>query len=125
MTPPIVVLFDGQCRLCVHCMQRLRPLGADGALEFLDVHDPAVGERFPLLDKTCISDELHAVASDGSVHRGIGAVGLIARAVGGTPGRAVAEALALPGVRTAGELINTLVSSHRHRLGGVLKGGIS
>ncbi|MBX3727884.1 MAG: DUF393 domain-containing protein [Candidatus Sumerlaeia bacterium] len=115
-----VVLFDSACKLCTTTTSQLRDLDKSGAIDWLDLHDPAVRRRFPRIDWKRAEEEMHLVHRSGRVVTGARAVADVAELIGGEVGRAAAAAMKLPGVRDAADIVYHIVSENRHRLGKVM-----
>ncbi len=113
-----VVLYDGECKLCITATDQLRALDKEGVLEWQDANDPVQRERFPNIDWERVMKEMHLIHTDGRVRTGARAVRDIGEMIGGDVGRAAAKAMDLPGVRDAADLIYSIVADNRHRLGG-------
>ncbi len=75
------VLYDGNCSLCRGQVERLRRWDRAERLEYLSLHDPQVGQRFPHLRREDLMRELHVVEVEGHAHRGAGAVRFLSRAL--------------------------------------------
>ena len=74
-----VVIFDGQCRFCTAQVDRLRKWDRGNRLEFLSLHDPEVGRRFPDLTHEQLMAEMYVVDRSGRRHAGAEAVRYLSR----------------------------------------------
>jgi predicted DCC family thiol-disulfide oxidoreductase YuxK len=54
-----IVLFDGECPLCVCWSDRLRRWDRHGRLALLPLSDPRVARRFPELDPAELRRQIH------------------------------------------------------------------
>lgn len=113
-----VVLYDGECKMCITATDQLRALDKNETLEWQDANDPVQRERFPRVDWERAMKEIHLVHTDGRIRTGAKAVRDIAEMIGGDVGRAAAKTMDLPGVRDAADLIYSIVADNRHRIGG-------
>jgi predicted DCC family thiol-disulfide oxidoreductase YuxK len=74
-----VVIWDGQCNFCRQQVVRLRKLDWTGRLTFLSLHDPRVGERYPLLTHEQLMAEMWVVLPDGRMFGGADALRALSR----------------------------------------------
>ncbi|HEY9173001.1 MAG TPA: DCC1-like thiol-disulfide oxidoreductase family protein [Verrucomicrobiae bacterium] len=85
--PKPVLVFDGNCALCVAWVERLRRRqGPD--LECVSCHDARLSNRFPNLARDLLTQSVHLIDAAGCVHCG-------AQAILRAPGRGPLRALLL------------------------------
>jgi len=75
----LAILYDGGCGMCRDMIDKVRAFDNSGALDMLDLHDPAVQAEFAGLEYDRMMEELHAVDEHGQVYRGARAVNEILR----------------------------------------------
>lgn len=63
----VTVLYDGECELCRASVARVQQLDREHRIEFVDLHDPNVGARFPQVDQQKALLAMQAITSDGQV----------------------------------------------------------
>jgi predicted DCC family thiol-disulfide oxidoreductase YuxK len=109
----LTVLYDGACSLCRASVARVRSFDSHRRIAFLDMRDPAVKERFPLVDPQIAMRWMQAVDVNGRVTRGADAwarIGLL------LPGwNLVAWILVLPGVHWIAARVYHWVARNRYR----------
>lgn len=76
-----MVLYDGNCRLCLRWVERLRRRDRGHRLVLFSLHDPAVERRFPELQQQALMEALHVRTPKGRVYRGAGALRYLSRHV--------------------------------------------
>jgi len=95
--PDLTVLYDGSCSLCRASVLRARRFDWRQRVEFLDLHDPSVQQRFPQIDRETALRSMQSVDPRGRVSSGVDAwarIGLL------LPGwNLVAWLLLVPGIR--------------------------
>lgn len=111
--PGLVVLYDGQCRLCSGTAGRLRRLDRHQHLELIDLHDPGVAQRFPGMDLDRALQEIQAVDARGRVYSGVDAFARIGALLPGW--RWVAWLPRLPGLHAIAVLTYRWVARNRYR----------
>ena len=109
----LTVLYDGACSLCRVSVARVRPFDTRDRIEFLDLHDPSVQERFPQIDREAAMRWMQAVDEQGRRWSGADAwarIGLL------LPGwNLVAWVLLVPGVRWLAARIYFRIARNRYR----------
>jgi predicted DCC family thiol-disulfide oxidoreductase YuxK len=112
----MVLLFDGDCRLCTRAASRLRRWAAPGAVECVSFREPGVLERFPRVSAADCERSIQLVLADGGVVSGAEAVfrALATRGIF----RPLLWAYLLPGVREAVDGAYRLLARNRMRFGG-------
>ncbi|MDK2970963.1 MAG: hypothetical protein PWP23_718 [Candidatus Sumerlaeota bacterium] len=113
-----VVLYDGTCKLCVTSTDQMRSMDTEGAIDWRELHEPAVRRMFPGIDWVRAEEEIHLVHRDGRIVTGARAVADIGELIGGEVGKAAAAAMKIPGVRDAADIVYHIVSQNRHRIMG-------
>lgn len=110
-----VLIYDGQCSLCLRSVEWIRKRLEDEAPEFLAARDPVVAQRFPDLREEALLEEMHLVGPDGEVLKGSRAVEEVLRR---TPRWSwVGLLLALPVIRRLARRVYAWVADHRTALG--------
>jgi predicted DCC family thiol-disulfide oxidoreductase YuxK len=109
----LTVLYDGTCSLCRASVARVRPFDSRGRIEFLDLHDPFVPQRFPNVDPEIAMRWMQAVDGQGHIFNGVDAwarVGLL------LPGwNLLAWILLVPGIRWTAGKIYGWIARNRYR----------
>ncbi|PYS93764.1 MAG: hypothetical protein DMF50_13135 [Acidobacteria bacterium] len=67
---PYTVLYDGDCAFCTRWRDRMARRDRRGRIEWLSVHDPSVGARFPGLDREDAMRQMYVHAPDGTLFKG-------------------------------------------------------
>jgi predicted DCC family thiol-disulfide oxidoreductase YuxK len=111
-----LVLYDGQCPLCVKSASTIKRFDWTYALRFQDARDvDALPEREPPLDPQRLLNEMHLITPDNNhVYRGFGAFRWIAwRLPLLWP---IAPLMYLPGIPALGEKAYLWIARNRYRL---------
>jgi predicted DCC family thiol-disulfide oxidoreductase YuxK len=82
----LAILIDGECELCRNSADTIRRWDSSGAIEILDLQEPAHRARFPQFTLDRLLEELHAVDDRGRVYRGSDAINQILRRQPGLAG---------------------------------------
>ena len=116
--PPgkLVILYDGGCGPCRRAIRRLDRFDNTGALEMLDLHDPAARVRFDALKIDDLLYEMHVVDDRGRVYRGARGVNEILLRQRGLR-RFAAWLWYVPGVAWTADRIYKFVAARRYRGG--------
>jgi predicted DCC family thiol-disulfide oxidoreductase YuxK len=109
-----IILYDGECPMCVFQMKMLSWLDWFGVLALVPLSDPHAQEVAPQLTREDLLEAIHCVTPQGRIYRGARAI----RFVGMRLPLLVPVALFLwiPGVILIAELIYKWVSHNRHLL---------
>ena len=111
--PDLTVLYDGSCSLCRASVRRARRFDSGHRVEFLDLHDPSVPQRFPQIDQEIARRWMQAVDPRGRVSSGVDAwarIGLL------LPGwNLVAGVLLVPGIRWLAAKVYAWIARNRYR----------
>ena len=109
-----IILYDGDCPMCVFQMKMLSWLDWFGVLALVPLSDPRAQEVAPQLTREDLLEAIHCVTPQGRIYRGARAI----RFVGMRLPLLVPVALFLwiPGVIQVAELIYQWVSRNRHLL---------
>lgn len=111
--PDLTVLYDGSCSLCRASVASARRFDAHQRIEFLDLHDPSVPQRFPQVDPEIAMRWMQAVDARGRVSSGAEAwarIGLL------LPGwNLLAWILLVPGIRWLAAKIYSWIARNRYR----------
>jgi len=109
----LTVLFDGTCNLCRGSAERARRFDKAQRIEFLDLHNPAVQERFPQVNREEALRLMQAVDANGKVFSGSDAWAQIG---GLLPGwKFVAWILLIPGIRWIARRVYGWIARNRYR----------
>jgi predicted DCC family thiol-disulfide oxidoreductase YuxK len=109
----LTVLFDGACSLCRKSVARARRFDSRARIEFLDLHDVSVPQRFPQIDKEAAMRWMQAVDSDSRVHSGIDAWERIGSLLPGWS--LIAWILRVPGVHWISAKTYAWIARNRYR----------
>jgi predicted DCC family thiol-disulfide oxidoreductase YuxK len=106
-----IILYDGECPMCVFQMKVLSWLDWFGALSLMPLSDPHAQEIAPQLTREDLMEAIHCVTPQGRIYRGARAI----RFVGMRLPLLVPVALFLwfPGVIWIAEIIYRWVSRNR------------
>lgn len=74
-----VVIFDGDCRICMAQMRRLERWDRGGQLAFVSLHDPQIRLRYPDLEHSELMRNLVVVDRRGGRHHGADAFAYLTR----------------------------------------------
>jgi len=109
-----IILYDGECPMCVFQMKALSWLDWFGVLALMPLSDPHAQEIAPQLTREDLLEAIHCVTPQGRIYRGARAI----RFVGMRLPLLVPVALFLwvPGVILVAEMAYQWVSRNRHLL---------
>jgi len=109
-----IILYDGECPMCVFQMKVLSWLDWFGVLALMPLSDPHAQEIAPQLTREDLLEAIHCVTPQGRIYRGARAI----RFVGMRLPLLVPVALFLwvPGVILVAEMAYQWVSRNRHLL---------
>jgi predicted DCC family thiol-disulfide oxidoreductase YuxK len=109
----LTVLFDGHCALCNASATRVRRSDSQHRIELLDLHDRAVPQRFPNVDREEAMKWMLAVDRQGRTYKGAEAwarIGLL------LPGwNLLAWILLVPGIRWLATKTYAWIARNRYR----------
>jgi len=111
--PELTVLFDGSCNLCRGSAERVRRSDREHRIELLDLHDPAVLERFPQVNRADALRLMQAVNLRGEVSCGSDAWARIGSLLPGW--NFLAWILLVPGIRSLAREIYAWIARNRYR----------
>jgi len=109
----LTVLFDGSCNLCRGSAERARRFDKTQRIEFLDLHNPAVQQRFPQVNRAEALRLMQAVDSNGKVFSGSDAWARIGVLLPGW--NLVAWILLVPGIRWMAGKFYACIAGNRYR----------
>ena len=109
----LVVLYDGECRLCSGTAARLRRLDRHGRLDLIDLHRADIPTRFPHLDRRRAMQAIQAVDAGGRSFSGVDAFARIGARLPGW--RWVAWLLRVPVVHGIAAIMYRWVARNRSR----------
>lgn len=72
--PPLIVIYDGHCRLCQHGSARLVRLARPGSIQRIDFRVPGALDPYPSITPQDAEAAMQLVSPDGSVVSGAHAV---------------------------------------------------
>ena len=109
-----LVLYDGECPLCIFQMRVLTWLDWFDKLALIPLTDPRAQQAAPQLDREQLLEAMHCVAKDGRIYRGARCI----RFVGMRLPLLVPVAIFLwvPGVIWIAEKVYALISRNRRTL---------
>lgn len=111
----VVMLYDGQCSLCVSSMLFVKRLDWRGRIDYQDARDwQAVSPRFPDLQQQAVLKQIHVIQPDGQVHVGFEGVRVLVRYL--PPVAWLYPLLYLPGAAWFGHRIYAFVARNRYLL---------
>ncbi len=111
-SPERILIYDGQCRLCVTAKEGLERLGEDPGVRFVPYQSDEAACRLGSDYKPGCPDAAFLVEHDGSVRRGLDA---FLPLVPGLPGGRVLHAiLGVPLIRPLAYLAYRLVARYRY-----------
>ncbi len=113
----VVVIFDGQCRMCTGQIERLARWDSREQLSYLSLHDPEVYRRYPELTHDALMQNM--VVVDRAGRRNVGAAGL--RVLSREIPRLwpLVPLLHLPGTLPIWQWLYSQVAKRRYRFGRV------
>jgi predicted DCC family thiol-disulfide oxidoreductase YuxK len=74
-----VVIYDGDCRICISQIRQLAWWDCQGKLSYLSLHDPEVARRFPDLTHDMLMAQMYVVDRQGNRHGGASAIRYLSR----------------------------------------------
>jgi predicted DCC family thiol-disulfide oxidoreductase YuxK len=119
-TPPErVLIYDGQCRLCVTAKEGLERLGTGQEVRFVPYQSEEAASRLGSSYRAGRPDAAFLVERDGSVSRGLDAFLPLLPGLRG--GRWLQAVMRVPFLRPLAFLVYRLVARYRYQLFGQLK----
>lgn len=116
MKENLVVLYDGQCNLCVNTVNVLRKLGTTANLEYIDLQQADVSAIVPNVDQSQLLAQLHVVEAEGQLFRGADAIVRIMRTIPQL--RWISFIYRIPGLKPLADVLYRIIAKHRYRLFG-------
>lgn len=116
---PMIVVYDGQCRVCSRLARGLTRFDRDGALRVVSASHPVVADHLGWIPAQALDEGLQVVAGDGRNWQGAAAVEAVLACLG-TVQRSAYWAtllLRLPGARSLLRWGYTRFARHRRRFG--------
>ncbi len=111
--PGLTVLYDGACGFCRGSATRLRRLDTGKRIELLDLHDPAVVQRFAQIDREEALRSMQAVDGRGRVFSGVDAWARVGLTLPGW--KWLAWILLVPGIHFVAARAYAWVARNRYR----------
>ncbi|RAP77887.1 thiol-disulfide oxidoreductase DCC family protein [Paenibacillus montanisoli] len=112
----LIVLYDGNCNLCLGTVRKLKELQSTADLRFIPVQSlEETYETVPGLasfDQAMLLTKMHVVEADGTLHAGAAGVVRILRTVKGL--RWLAWLYRVPGLRIAGDGLYRVIAAKRY-----------
>ena len=62
-----VLIYDGECSVCLKAVEWVRDRSLPGAFEFLSCHSEELSKQFPSIEKAACLQAMHLVLPDGTV----------------------------------------------------------
>jgi len=109
----LTVLFDGSCNLCRGSAERARRFDKARRIEFLDLHDQYVQQRYLQVNREEALRLMQAVDSNGKVFSGSDAWARIGGLLSGW--KLVAWILLVPGIRWIAGKVYGWIARNRYR----------
>lgn len=113
-----VLIYDGECPVCVKTVEWVRDRSRPQAFEFLSCHSTELARRFPKIGKDACLQAMHLVLPDGTVYVGERAAPEIFRRL--RRYRWAAVLFDLPGAGILSRLFYRWFARNRHRAAGFL-----
>jgi predicted DCC family thiol-disulfide oxidoreductase YuxK len=107
-----VLIYDGECPVCVKAVEWIRARSFPEAFEFLSCHSDTLANRFPSIDKAACLQAMHLVLPDGTVRAGERAAPEILRRLRNY--RWCASFFGLPGVGVLSGVFYRWFAKRRH-----------
>lgn len=111
-----VLIYDGECPVCIRAVDWIRARSDPDAFEFLSCHADELAKRFPRIEKSACLQAMHLILPDGSVLIGEQAMPEILRRLRGY--RRLACLLRLPGADVLTRAFYRWFARRRHRAPG-------
>ncbi len=111
-----VLIYDGECPVCVKTIEWIRARSRLEAFEFLSCHSPDVTRRFPEIEKGACLQAMHLVLPGGTVLAGAQALPEIFRRL--RRYRWCAAFFELPGAGILSRVFYRWFARHRYRAAG-------
>lgn len=112
-----VLIYDGECPVCVKAVEWVRSRSRPEAFEFLSCHSKELTRRFPGIGKADCLQAMHLVLPNGTVFVGEQAAPEIFRRL--RRHRWAAVLFDLPGAGILSRLFYRWFARHRHRAAGL------
>ncbi|MGE5752975.1 MAG: thiol-disulfide oxidoreductase DCC family protein [Deltaproteobacteria bacterium] len=113
---PAVLIYDGECPVCVNAVEWIRARALPDAFEFLSCHSETLPSRFPAIGKEACLRAMHLVLPDGTVLAGEQAMPEILRRL--RRYRWCASLFRLPGAGILSRVFYRWFAKRRHRAAG-------
>lgn len=114
-----IVIYDGECRMCVTAKQGLERVGEAGGTRFVPYQSAEAASRLGEAYRPGRPDVAFLVEADGTVRPGLDAFLPLLRGLPG--GRALVAAMRFRLVRRLAEWAYRVVACHRYRWFGTVK----
>lgn len=112
----LIVLYDGECQLCLASVRRLKEMQSTAILRFIPVQSlEETYETIPELSAVTeeqLLTKMHVVEMDGTLHAGAAGIVRILRTVKGF--RWLAPLYSVPGLRGMADLLYRVIASKRY-----------
>jgi predicted DCC family thiol-disulfide oxidoreductase YuxK len=110
-----VLIYDGECNICIRSVEWIRRQDPGGAIELLAFQDPRLPIRFPELPIQRCREAMQLLTPDGKRREGAEAVEELLRILPGF--RWLAWGFRVPGVRRLARAVYRYVARRRRVLG--------
>lgn len=107
-----VLIYDGECSVCLKAVEWVRDRSLPGAFEFLSCHSEELSKQFPSIEKAACLQAMHLVLPDGTVLVGERAMPEIFRRL--PRYRWCASLFRFPGAAFLSRLFYRLFAKNRH-----------
>jgi len=110
------VIFDGECNFCRSQIDTLRRLDGRDRMEFISLHDPEIGVRYPDLSHEQMMEQMWIVTPDGTRHGGAYAVRYLTRLLPIL--WPIAPLMYIPGTMGIWQCLYNQIAKRRYRIAG-------
>lgn len=116
-----VLIYDGECPVCIRAVDWIRVRSDRDAFEFLSCHSHDLTRRFPSIDKAACLQAMHLVLPDGTVFIGERAIPEILKQLHGY--RWLACLFRLPGAELLSRAFYRRFAKKRHHIAKTISPG--
>ncbi len=117
----MLLIFDGQCVLCLRAVETLRSLPCEAEIDMVPLQQNPLPALPCKLTREQLQAEIHVIETDGTVFKGADALIRILRTVPSL--RWLEPMYRVPGLRPAASFFYKWIAKHRYRLFGKMEDG--